>query len=509
MIKSLFTYSLIITSVNCHGFMTKPHAVYFDDSSKTNYITRVDAKSLFKDYTWDYSPSENANEYKRLVDNGGIIQPLRAFMDERIDGCPMNDLSIVVGTFNFTTMEFLNDQAREGLIRTHEGPCEIWIDDMRVFSDMNCAAHYSTYPASLPIDYSKCTNNKCTLSFYWCALHESFWQLFKHCVTISNSLTSTEQINVNEHFTVPPTYVPTTATSTSTATPTTATPITATPTTASTSTSTSTPTTATPTTATPIKRCRIKPVNQTQAPTISNTGINIITNKFILEGGTVPESAGVSINGKNIDLHQQYSPRIYMLNENGNKYQMFNLNNKKISFDVDISNVPCDYNLALYFSEMKEDASIGHGYCDAQGQGYSCSEMDIFEGNEISMHLTSHPCEYSNCDRDGVVSKLYFKRISNNMHVETKFFMTNNVLSYIEQSITWNEQIALQTIKETNAFGGLKQMGESFKNGMVLVMSIWTAGDGGMAWMNGQCNGYRTDISNIHGIFYNIAISDI
>lgn len=60
------------------------------------------------------------------------------------------------------------------------------------------------------------------------------------------------------------------------------------------------------------------------------------------------------------------------------KYQMFQLLGQEFTFDVDVSDLPCGLNGALYFSEMDEDggmsrfptnkagAKYGTGYCDAQ-----------------------------------------------------------------------------------------------------------------------------------------------
>jgi cellulose 1,4-beta-cellobiosidase len=59
-------------------------------------------------------------------------------------------------------------------------------------------------------------------------------------------------------------------------------------------------------------------------------------------------------------------------------YEMFNLLNQEFTFDVDVSQLPCGLNGALYFSEMEADggmskfptnkagAKYGTGYCDSQ-----------------------------------------------------------------------------------------------------------------------------------------------
>jgi cellulose 1,4-beta-cellobiosidase len=75
--------------------------------------------------------------------------------------------------------------------------------------------------------------------------------------------------------------------------------------------------------------------------------------------------------GKNV------GSRMYLLNSNG-QYELFKLKNREFSFDVDVSNLPCGLNGALYFVEMDADggkskspfnkagAQYGTGYCDAQ-----------------------------------------------------------------------------------------------------------------------------------------------
>lgn len=127
--------------------------------------------------------------------------------------------------------------------------------------------------------------------------------------------------------------------------------------------------------------------------------------------------------------------RIYLLKDD-NTYKLFNLLNQEFAFDVDVSQLPCGLNGALYFVQMDADggkskyptnkagAAYGTGYCDAQcphdikfingeanvnnwtpsptdpnagtGQyGSCCPEMDIWESNSISNAFTSHPCTVS------------------------------------------------------------------------------------------------------------------
>ena len=44
--------------------------------------------------------------------------------------------------------------------------------------------------------------------------------------------------------------------------------------------------------------------------------------------------------------------RVYLLGPLQQNYVMFNLKNKEFTFDVDVSNLPCGLNGALYFVEV-------------------------------------------------------------------------------------------------------------------------------------------------------------
>jgi len=126
--------------------------------------------------------------------------------------------------------------------------------------------------------------------------------------------------------------------------------------------------------------------------------------------------------------------RLYVLDDN-DKYFMFQLKNREFSVDIDVSELQCGMNGALYFVEMDEDggkglgnneagAKYGTGYCDAQcphdikfisGEanvidwkpnpkdksnnmgigkyGSCCAEMDIWEANSMATAYTPHPCD--------------------------------------------------------------------------------------------------------------------
>ncbi|KAF3922915.1 Exoglucanase [Dactylellina cionopaga] len=127
--------------------------------------------------------------------------------------------------------------------------------------------------------------------------------------------------------------------------------------------------------------------------------------------------------------------RTYLM-DSPTSYKMFDLLDNEFTFDVDVSNLPCGLNGALYFVAMDADgglskysgnkagAKYGTGYCDAQCprdlkfingeanvEGWSPSDNDQNAGvgghgssNSISTAYTPHPCtvnEQHRCDGDG------------------------------------------------------------------------------------------------------------
>jgi len=125
--------------------------------------------------------------------------------------------------------------------------------------------------------------------------------------------------------------------------------------------------------------------------------------------------------------------RLYVMDDNDD-YLMVYLKNREFSFEVDVSELMCGMNGAMYFSEMEANggkgigrnqagAKYGTGYCDAQcphdikfidGEanvidwvpnpndksnnmgkgkyGACCAEMDIWEANSMATAYTPHTC---------------------------------------------------------------------------------------------------------------------
>ncbi|KPM42577.1 Endoglucanase type C [Neonectria ditissima] len=181
------------------------------------------------------------------------------------------------------------------------------------------------------------------------------------------------------------------------------------------------------------------PPNNTACPDAASCAKNCV-----IDGIPDYTVQGISTSGSEIRLQQIYrnttvSPRVYLLEENEEKYEMLYLTGSEISFDVEMSKLPCGMNSALYLSEMLQDGGkslspynkagpyYGTGYCDAQcfvtpfingvanvdGRGSCCNELDIWEANSRATHIAPHPCNQTGvyecagaeCGASGVCDK--------------------------------------------------------------------------------------------------------
>ncbi|OBZ73447.1 Exoglucanase 1 [Grifola frondosa] len=155
-----------------------------------------------------------------------------------------------------------------------------------------------------------------------------------------------------------------------------------------------------------------------------------------LDGADYAGTYGITSSGSALTLKfvtgANVGSRVYLM-ASDSSYQMLKLKNQEFTFDVDMSNLPCGLNGALYLTEMDADggtskypnnkagAKYGTGYCDSQcphdikfingeanilgwegssndpnsgtGQyGTCCNEMDIWEANSMAAAYTPHVC---------------------------------------------------------------------------------------------------------------------
>ncbi|EPE27520.1 Concanavalin A-like lectins/glucanase [Glarea lozoyensis ATCC 20868] len=171
------------------------------------------------------------------------------------------------------------------------------------------------------------------------------------------------------------------------------------------------------------------------------------TENCVLEGteyqsmGIWPKNDAVTLKYYNyLDYSMSKGARLFMLRPDGKQYNLFKLLNKEISFEVDVSKLPCGISADVKFVAMDSNggfnkfqgntagAAYGTGYCDAScprdlrfinGQanvknwtetpdspestvaqygfglrGSCCAQLDVFNGNSISSSFGLHPCNF-------------------------------------------------------------------------------------------------------------------
>lgn len=135
---------------------------------------------------------------------------------------------------------------------------------------------------------------------------------------------------------------------------------------------------------------------------MSLTGI--LLQNCALDGADYEGTYGITSTGDSLRLNfvttganTNIGSRVYLMDDE-TTYTMFNLKNQEFSFDVDMSNLPCGLNGALYFVEMDSDggmakyptnkagAKYGTGYCDTQ-----CPQDIKFINGEVCGCLYSYP----------------------------------------------------------------------------------------------------------------------
>ncbi|RMX69407.1 hypothetical protein KXD40_002439 [Peronospora effusa] len=177
------------TTVNAHGYVSNPRVRFNKNEIGSNYVTRItaDVNSAFRGLKWDGTPLENTATFTSAFPNTGY-KSLRDMIDQQAPTCGNSRTDTPpVDVSGLTVMKWQNDQAHTGFIDSHHGPCEASIDDIMVDHQDDCVAAYgSGYPANVKVDFSKCSGN-CILRFYWLALHEIKWQVYKQCVPIMNN----------------------------------------------------------------------------------------------------------------------------------------------------------------------------------------------------------------------------------------------------------------------------------------------------------------------------------
>ena len=201
------------------------------------------------------------------------------------------------------------------------------------------------------------------------------------------------------------------------------------------------------------------------------------------------------------------------------QYEHFQLLDKTLSFSLDVSQVGCGCNAALYLVAMENPGDGSSRYCDILS-GEPCVEIDLYEGNTKGMTSTLHTEASSiekECNRWGCQAgygpwdeNCKYGAGSPNLDSRRPFEMAARFETDGEMTITamqdnkvrriWDKDIAHVPQR---AFDKLKT---TLEKGVVLVVSLWAASD--MSWLDGGCStDYpHCDLSSATAVFGNLRV---
>ncbi|KAF0712486.1 Aste57867_4816 [Aphanomyces stellatus] len=182
-ILSTVILASIMTVAAGHGYLVDPKATYNQVDDFTKYAGTIDGYKAMPNAggIYDQDPRTNANNFNAAFKTSKYTS-LRDLVQKNGDPggpCgftnPNGDAQALPGVVKW------GHSANEAFTPSHEGPCEVWCDNTRVFQNDDCPANIPN--GQMPIDKSKCQGAK-QLYFVWAALHTSSWQIYKTCVKL-------------------------------------------------------------------------------------------------------------------------------------------------------------------------------------------------------------------------------------------------------------------------------------------------------------------------------------
>ncbi|KUF86925.1 Calcineurin-binding protein cabin-1 [Phytophthora nicotianae] len=191
--KCLLASALAVSVVNGHGYMTDPKVKFTAQAGDpTQFIGSIQASDSGFSGTFNGAPKDNVAAFTKAF-KSSKYKSLKEYVTDKakiiVSGatltCGSCDPKQEPQPMPKSTVEWSHSDS-EGFTPSHEGPCEVWCDDVRTFQDDDCAAHYTMVPAEMPFDRDACMGAS-TLTFYWMAMHSSSWQVYVNCAPLAKT----------------------------------------------------------------------------------------------------------------------------------------------------------------------------------------------------------------------------------------------------------------------------------------------------------------------------------
>uniref|UniRef100_H3GU68 Uncharacterized protein n=1 Tax=Phytophthora ramorum TaxID=164328 RepID=H3GU68_PHYRM len=177
-----------IPSADAHGYMLIPES-QFKDSANSAWVVQIDP--VWDSADWDGNNAGSVDAFKALKTANNFVD-LKTLMDDTATfgaDCGFTDPS--------GTPQPIPSDGKATFSRAivHVGPCEIWLDDKKVFYEDDCFSTYGNENQDIksvfPVDYSPCDGGGCKeMRFYWLAFQgvdgKTVWQSYN--VDLANFL---------------------------------------------------------------------------------------------------------------------------------------------------------------------------------------------------------------------------------------------------------------------------------------------------------------------------------
>ncbi|CAH0492640.1 unnamed protein product [Peronospora farinosa] len=171
--------------VEAHGYISNPLGTFLKQYHKSDWVAQItpqwkadwDGCKTFEEILALFNKLKAANNYKdvrSLMDGNPLYGPKCGHTDPKGKPVPIPS----------------NGQATFSRPLIHAGPCEIWLNNKRVFYSDDCQ---SSHPDGIfkPVDYSICDPNGCVFYFYWLVLQrkgtQTVWQSYINCANLLGS----------------------------------------------------------------------------------------------------------------------------------------------------------------------------------------------------------------------------------------------------------------------------------------------------------------------------------
>ncbi|KAF1325346.1 hypothetical protein FI667_g9297, partial [Globisporangium splendens] len=184
-------------AVDGHGYMSVPKVTFSISGDTTQFCGTIDGPSTLTapaGMSFTSDPASNTAAFTKALANSSytsvreLVEDKGVFITGATKECGITEETEDPQPLPAKYVEW-SHSSTEGFTASHQGPCEVWCDDNLAFSDKNCAADYTTAPALLPYDRTKCLGTS-LLKIVWLALHSSTWQIYINCATLESTTAS-------------------------------------------------------------------------------------------------------------------------------------------------------------------------------------------------------------------------------------------------------------------------------------------------------------------------------